>query len=156
MTSTTNTAAAAESTEKAVQAFYTEKDAKGTAVSLWVTKKTKEGSPDFDGTIGDKRVAGYIHQGPRAGFISFIDSKAGKDDNGHYIQVGTANVVINAAGIPKLAITLVGQKDHTVWAEVSLKAPQDMLVAAGLDLEAQAKKKAEVAEKKAEKAAKPE
>lgn len=133
--------------EKKVQAFYSKATDKN-PISIWVTTKTKAGSPDFDGTIGEKRVAGYIHKGPKAGFISFIDSKAGKGADGNFSQIATANVVVNAAGIPKLAIKMVGQKE-AIWAECSLKVSQDMLVSAGLDVNIQATKKAEAAAKKA-------
>lgn len=147
--------------EKKVQAFYTKapkaaatpagSNAPATAaapvVSLWVTTKTQAKSPDFDGVIGDRRVAGYLHKGPKAGFISFIDSKTGKGADGKFIQVATANVVVNVAGIPKLAIKMVGQK-NTIWAECSLKVSQDTLVAAGLDLAIQSSKKEQLAAKK--------
>jgi len=150
MSNATNTPASTNTAEgeKAVQAFYTQKDSTGTPVSIWVTKKTKDGSPDFDGSIGEQRVAGYVHKGANGGFVSFIDSKAGKDEQGHYTQVGTGNIVVNAAGIPKLAIKLAG-KEESVWAECSLKLSQDQLVSMGLNLEIQAAKKAEHAAKKA-------
>lgn len=136
----------------AIQMFYTQPDSKGTPVSLWLTVKTKDGSPDLDGTIGDRRVAGYIQRGAKGAFVSFIDSKAGKGADGHYTQVGRANLVLNAAGIPKLAINLEGV-EATVWAETSLRAKQDVLVSMGLNLELQAQKKAEAADRRAAKQA---
>lgn len=138
---------------KRIQAFYIGKDdVKAPPVSLWVIDKTKPGSPDFDGTINSRRVAGYLHQGPKRGFISFIDSKAGKDAAGHYIQVATGNVVVNSAGIPKLVITLADktQPIHEIWAEVSLKLSVELQVAAGLNLKKQAANKAAHLAKKAQ------
>lgn len=137
---------------KAVQMFYTRTDSKGVPVSLWLTVKTKDNSPDLDGTIGDRRVAGYIQHGSKGSFLSLIDSKLGKGENGRYTQVGRANLVLNAAGIPKLAISLEGV-EGTVWAETSLRANQNVLVSMGLNLEAQATKKAEAAARRAETAA---
>lgn len=132
----------------AVQMFYTRPESAGVPVSLWLTKKTKEGSPDLDGTIGARRVAAYIQHGAKGSFLSLIDSKAGKGENGKYTQVGRANLVLNAAGIPKLAISLEGV-EATVWAETSLRADQRILVDMGLNLELQAQKKAEAADRRA-------
>lgn len=144
--STTSSAAAPAKTPN-VNAFFTPKDSKGMKISLWITHKTKDTSPDVDGAFGATRVAGWIHSGPTGKFVSFIDSKAGKDDQGHFKQLGTGRVVVNEHGIPKLAIRLYGV-EGTVWAEVSRKAPQDLLVAMGLNLQVLEQKRAAAAERK--------
>lgn len=123
-----------------IEIFYTGKDYRGTKVSLWITHKTKDGSPDIDGKVGDLRVAAYIRNGSRGPFLSFIDSTKPKDANGHYTQFGMGNIVIVAGGRAKL--TIKKPDGEVVWAEVSRKAPQELLVAMGLDLERQAQKTA--------------
>lgn len=132
---------------KRIQAFYSQKDSKGPVVSLWLSEKTQAKSPDFDGTIDGQRVAGYLQKGPKAGFVSFLDSKTGKGADGNYTQVATANVVVNRFGIPNLVIKSAGKDD--LWVECSLKLSQDTLIAAGLNLEILAAKKAEAATAKA-------
>ena len=146
---TTPAAATAAPADKKVQAFYTNKEAKGIPVSIWVHTKTKDNSPDFDGLIGEQRVSGWIQKGTKRGFISFKDgNSANKGADGFTKQIATANVVANERGIPALAITMEGQKE-SVWADVSLKLAQDVQVACGLDLEKLAANKAAHATKKA-------
>ena len=132
-------------------------------MSLWVHTKTKDGSPDFDGTIGDQRVSGWIQKGTKAGFISFKDGNSeNKGADGFTKQVATGNVIANDRGIPNLVLTMT-QADAkaprvVVWADVSLKLPQDVQVACGLDLDKLAANKADHAAAKAanvEKAAAP-
>lgn len=142
--------AAPGTVEKKVEAFYSKANATRKA-SVWVTVKTKPGSPDFDGTIEGVRVAGYLKKGPKAGFISFIDSKIGKGADGHYTQVATANVVVNPFGIPNLVVKAAGKED--LWIECSLRLNQSVLIEAGLNLEILAAKKAAAAAKKAASAA---
>lgn len=125
-----------------IEIFYTPKDSQGIKVSLWITHKTKPGSPDIDGKVGDLRVAAYIRNGPKGPFLSFIDSTKPKDANGHYTQFGIGNIVVVKGGRAKLAIKK-SDDGETVWAETSRKAPQDLLVAMGLNLEIQAQKTAE-------------
>lgn len=135
---------------KARPVFFTRLGATGMAVALWASTSTAEGAPQVEGKLGDVRVAGYVHQGPKGNFVSFIDSAKGKGEDGNYTQVATANVTPNLAGIPVLAIRLTGQTE-SVWADVSLGATQDLLVSAGLNLELQAQKKAEAAARRAAK-----
>ena len=152
----TNSAASTEGApsaeHKAVTAFYTRKDDTGPAVVLFVNEIVKPRTPAVGGTIGGVQVAGVLQEGPKSGFFNFIDSKADKDENGHYKKVATGNVVANQFGIPKLVLTMEGDK-KTIWVEVSLNAPLELLVSAGLDLELQASRKAEHALKKAAKLA---
>ena len=159
---TTTTTNAAATTEGAVAkgpraSFYTRQDFKGTKVAIWAVVKTaesKEGTPDFEGTIGETRVAGYVKTGPKASFISFIDSKAGKNAEGNYTQVGTANVFAGTRGYPSLSISMVGQPKGEngyhpqAFADCSTDLSQDFLVSLGLDLDKLAANKASFAASK--------
>lgn len=126
-----------------VLAFYSQKEHTGPKLELWINTNEKEGAPEFDGTFGENRVSAYFRQGPKGNFLALFNSA--KRDDGSHEQIGTAQVVSNVAGIPKLAMNI---NKRTMWAEVSKKVPQDMLVECGLDLGKQAaKKKAYVAQK---------
>ena len=138
--STTNEGAAAKG---ARPIFYTRQDFKGTKVAIWAVAKTAEskpGTPDYEGEIGEHRVAGYSRTGLKGDFISFIDSKAGKNAEGNYTQVGTANVFANPRGYPTLSISMVclpkGEDGFhpSAYADCSKDLSQDLLVSLGLDL----------------------
>lgn len=151
MTSAANTATnTAVVTKGARPIFYTRKDHKGAAVTLYLGTKTADRAPAIEGTIGGVRVAGFLQKGTLRGFVSFVDSAKGKGENGHYTQVATGSVVVLPTGVPALVIKAEGAEPN--WVEVSLDATQDLLVAAGLDLDKLAAKKAEMALAKAAKA----
>lgn len=120
-----------------VLAFYSQKEHTGPKIELWINTNEKLGAPEFDGTMGDRRVGAYFRQGPKGNFLAIFDSA--KRPDGMHDQMGTARVVSNIAGIPKLAISLQG--GATIWAEVSKKAPEEILLQCGLDLDKQAHKK---------------
>jgi hypothetical protein len=130
------------SKEKRVQAFYTVANAKGTPVSVWINDNDKKGAPDFDGKVGNRRVSIYLRTGKKGPFLSVLGSNKGED--GKLPQLGTANLVINAKGIPKLAIKMEG-KEETVWASVSKKIPAELMTKMGFDAEAAAAKRADAA-----------
>jgi hypothetical protein len=151
MNTKTNTSAASDNNaEKAVQAFYLSGK---TPVSLWINRVTTKGAPDFDGTIGGQRVALRIRNGANGKFIAITRSLKPSEigENGYKeAQIGSANLVVNDRGIPNLAIKLDADKDHTIWANVGLRVPQELLVAAGLNLDILAQKKAAYQARKAE------
>lgn len=151
---TSNTGAAGPGVAKKIQAFYTKPDHQGLPVSLWLNVKTKKGTPDMNGLIGDKRVIGYFRQGPKSGFIAFYDEKAGRQADGNYVHVAMGNVVVNEFGIPKLALRRI-TLNETHWAEVSLSLPVDLQVAGGLNLQLQAERRARHALRKAAQAGAP-
>lgn len=147
-TTNTNTADSRTETAKAVEAFYMRAGERGTPVSLWINRVTTKGAPDFDGTIGEQRVALRIRSGANGSFLAVTRSlkqSEVKEDGFKEAQIGTANVIVNDRGIPVLAIKLDSNPGKTVWATASLKAPQDLLVQCGLDLEILKQKKAEYA-----------
>lgn len=144
----TNTATS-NNANKGVEAFYLKGQ---TAVSLWVNQVETKGAPDFDGKIGEQRVALRIRNGGKGKFIAITrplkPAEVGADGYKER-QIGSANLIVNDRGIPVLAIKLDDQKGKTIWANVSLKAPQDLMVQAGLDLTILAEKKAAHALRKA-------
>lgn len=126
-----------------VLAFYSQKEHTGPKIELWINTNEKPGAPDFDGALSGKRIGAYFRQGRKGNFIAIFDSTQRAD--GKHDQLGTAQVVSNIAGVPKLAITFEGS---TAWAEVSRKVPEAMLVQCGLDLGKQSQKKKAYAAKK--------
>lgn len=127
-----------------VLAFYSQKEHVGPRLELWINTNEKEGAPEFDGTFGDLRIGAYCRQGVKGNFLALFNSA--KDEKGQNAQIGTAQVVCNIAGIPKIALN-VDRK--TLWAEVAKKVPMDLLVECGLDLSKQAAKKKDYLSKKA-------
>jgi hypothetical protein len=150
--------ATAPAADKKIEAFYAkpQEGKEGHVVSLWINTVTTEGAPDFDGKIDDQRVAMRIRSGAKGSFLSITKSLKPEDvkaDGYKEEQIGTANLIVNDRGIPVLAIRMLANPDATIWANVSLKAPQDLLMSAGLNLEILAEKKAQHAAAKAQKAA---
>lgn len=131
---------------KMVEAFYTRAPS-AQPVSLWILDLKTDGAPDFDGSIGGKRVAVWIRHSQRSGsFLSIHAQTKGADDR--FPQLGTANVVVNDRGMVRLAIKMEETKE-VLWASVSKKAPEDILVRCGLKLDLLAQKRASYEARKA-------
>ncbi len=141
---TDNKPAAAE--PKTFVAIFTPKGAKGPAVELFKTMTDKARAPVFDGTIDGVRASAFLRKGPKKPFLSIVGDK--KEGEANSPQIATANVVTSANGTPRLAITMTGQKE-AVFASISKKVSDEVLVTLGLDIELQSKKRAEAATKAA-------
>ena len=157
-TSNNSVAADAVVVEKKIEAFYAKPaaDSNGPTVSIWINTVTTKGAPDFDGTINGQRVAMRIRNAEKGPFIAITKSLTAAEigaDGYKEQQIGTANIIVNDRAIPVLAIHMDDNKDKTIWANTSLKAPQDLLVKAGLNLEILGQKKTDYEAMKAEKAA---
>jgi hypothetical protein len=142
---------------KKIEAFYNKpaEGKTGTVVSLWINTVTTAGAPDFDGSIGGQRVAIRIRNAAKGSFLAITKSLKAEEvgaDGYKEVQIGTANLIVNDRAIPVLAIKMNDNKDQTVWANVSLKAPQELLIAAGLNMTILAEKKAAYEAAKAAKA----
>lgn len=134
------------------EVFYT-RGSRDMEVSLRVNKVETKGAPDFDGQIGGKQVAAWIHINSATGapFLAIHRSQKGPD--GKYQQLGTARVVINDRGMVRLAITLQGERG-TLWASVTKYAPDGLLERCGYRKDVQDRKRAAFLEREAaEKAA---
>lgn len=119
-----------------VVAFYTRLMDKGDAVKLYVNSVTTRGRPDFDGFVGNQPVVVWIrrHQGKK--FLSIYGRQ--KDDKGLLPSLGTAHLVVNNRGIPKIAIRMHAHQGNlrpVIWATASPTVDQRILVDAGLDLQ---------------------
>lgn len=120
-------------------AFSTPESQKLRPVKIYINRNETRGSPDFDGKVGDTKVALYIRNGVKGTFLSLTGDK---QPDGKYFQHGTANITCVKTGVAKLAIKMAGGSD-TIWADINPEVPEDMLVRCGLDRELLAKKKAE-------------
>ncbi len=115
---------------KNVEAFYTGKSETGPKVSISINGNIKAGAPNFVGTVGDTKIAGYIRKGSRSSFIAFVGDR-GVD--GKYPQLGTGNIVVNKNAKSRLSVKMTGSEE-TIWVNVSDKISQELLVECGLDL----------------------
>ena len=130
----------AASAPRAIVAFSTPADTRSRPVQIFINRNEKQGAPDFDGKIGEKRVGVYIRNGSKGAFLSLVGDKL---PDGKYEQLGTANITPVKGGVAKLVIKLVDSPQDSIWAEIGENVPEELLVRAGLDLEKLAKKKAE-------------
>lgn len=113
--------------------FYTRSTDKGQQVALWVNTVETKGAPQLDGKIGDLAVALWIRKSSETGnFIAVFKANAGKD--GQHERLGSANVIVNKNGMPRLAINFDGGTD-TIWARVSKDISDEDLVQYGLKLD---------------------
>lgn len=153
-----NAQAQTQSAAKAVEAFYAKpaEGKPGHVVSIWVNTVTTKGAPEFDGKIDGNHVNLRIRNGANGTSIAVtrtLKKDEIKEDGYKEQTIGWANIVVNDRGYPVISIRLNADKEKVIWANVSQRAPQDLLVKAGLSLEAMAKKKAAHEASKAKKAA---
>lgn len=142
-TSTKPAADAAESDKpKTFVAIFTPGASKGPKVELFKTLSEKARAPVFDGKIDGVHVSAFLRKGPKGPFLSLVGDE--KDTNGHNPQIATARVVSNEAGVPKVAIQMANAEKGAkpLWASISKKIDDEMLVKLGLDADKQAEKRA--------------
>ena len=141
MTAAQNNAASANtenSTTGPKPVFYTRKDA-AVSVALWKNNRSeKDTAPVLTGLIDGKKVAGFLRQGPTNKFIQI--NGIVKMENGHYEDLGTANVVAGHKGYPKLVIKRDGQE---IWVDTTKEGTHEFLESLGLNIELMLKKQAE-------------
>lgn len=148
-------AAATTPAAKKIEAFFTRPSAK-VQVSLWVTDVTTKGAPQFDGKLNGKPVAVWTRKAAKGNFLSIMKrvKTDKKDEAGKVIMgfeaVATGNIVVDAKGIPKLCINMVGEKDNTIWASIRKTTPQALLDASGFNADLVATKRAAAAASAAE------
>jgi hypothetical protein len=150
-----NSAAISEGdTLKKIEAFFT-RTADKARVSLWITEQKSQktlGSPDFDGLVDGVRVVARIRNGVNGTFMAinqrFRNPTDDAEGSASYRedQIGTANLVVNGIGMPRLIIKLLGNKSEPIWASVSKKVPDELLIRAGLSFETMAARRATRAE----------
>lgn len=139
---------------KTFVAVFTPATSKGPKVELFKTMSDKARAPVFDGKIDGVHVSAFLRKGKNGPFLSLVGDK--KDEQGHNPQIATARVVTNEAGIPKVAIQMAGAEKGAkpLWASISKKIDDEMLVKLGLDAAKQAEKRAAKAAAPAPKPAK--
>lgn len=131
----------APAVDKTFVGIFTPGASKGVKVELFRTMSDKPRAPLFDGNLDGKHVSAFLRQGKKGPFLSIVGD--GKDAEGKSEQVATANVVTRASGSPALAITMADKT--TVFASISKKVDDELLVKMGLNVEKQAEKRAAAA-----------
>ena len=127
---------------KTFVAIFTPGASKGPKVELFKTLSDKARAPVFDGQLDGQHVSAFLRAGKNGPFLSLVGDA--KDEQGHNKQIATARVVSNEAGVPKVAIQMVGAEKGAkpLWASISKKVDDETLVKLGLDAEKQATKRA--------------
>ena len=146
-------AAPAEAAAKTFVAFFTTPEDKGPKVELFKNMSVKPRAPLFDGKIDGVKVSAFLRKGPKGNFLGLAGDK--DEATGLSADLGAANVGTRQNGIPVLVIDLKkadGTK-QTVFASISKKVDNEMLVNLGMNVEKQAEKRATAAAKAAAKAA---
>lgn len=137
---TENKPAATEASEKAKTfvGIFTPAEAKGPKVELFRNISDNEKAPLFGGTIDGQKVSAFLRQGPKSPFLSIVDNEKGGEGK----QIATANVRTRENGAPMIVID---KGEEKIFASVSKKVEDDLLVKMGLNLETQAEKRAKFA-----------
>lgn len=121
--------------------FYTREDA-AVKVALWKsTRSEKSNAPVLTGNIAGVKVAGFLQQGPKGLFLSFV---AEKKQGSNYDQVATANVVAGHMGYPKLLLKMADKSQ--VWADTSKLGTHELLSGLGLNVQMMLDKQAKAQE----------
>jgi hypothetical protein len=130
-----------------IEAFY-KKEKDRVIVSLWIVDPKAAGAPDFDGTIDGQVVNVRIRNGVNGAFMAInkrVDTGETNADGKpvfHEEQLGTANLVVNSNGMPRMVIKLNANKAEPVWASISKKVPDELLARAGLNFKTMAERRA--------------
>lgn len=138
---------ATDATASKVEAFY-KKEKDRVIVSLWIVDPKIQGAPDFDGTIDGQVVNVRIRNGVNGAFMAVnkrVDTGEVTADGKQVFreeQLGTANLVVNSNGMPRMVIKLNTNKAEPIWASVSKKVPDDLLAKAGLNFQTMAERRA--------------
>lgn len=116
--------------QKVRPVFYTHAGSKTVPVALWGSDGSKEGQPEFDGEIDGRPVLLWKRVSEKTGkFLAIFDAKMGPDER--YVRIGSANVVVNARGMIRLAIRINGRPEP-IWASVTKSATIERLAEYGL------------------------
>lgn len=135
-------------TEKAAAktfvAFFTKEGDSGPKVEIFKSTSEKAKAPLFDGKVGNDHVSLFLRNGTKGHFLGVVGNK---DAEGKSPNLGTANVVTTKRGTPRLAINMkdADGKKTVIFASISKKVDQEMLVKIGLNETKQATKRAAAA-----------
>jgi hypothetical protein len=135
---------------KTYVAFFTREEAKGPKVEIFKNLSDKARAPLFDGKIDDVHVSMFLRKGPKGQFLGLVGDKKEGDERSP--DLGTANIVTTTSGSPRLAINMKnadGTKAEVIFASISKKVDNEMLVKIGLNEAKQIEKRATAAAKAA-------
>lgn len=102
---------------------------KQAGVRLFRGKSTSAKAPVLSGSIGDQNVVLFLRQKNDGVFMGVLSKNA----DGSFTNLGTANMVSNYSGYPRLLIKLAG-KDQ-IWSTAMRAADDALLQKLGLDVE---------------------
>lgn len=112
---------------KAVVALFT-RGAGHIEMTLFVSTSANDRAPVYSGLLNGKRVSAFLRPSGKRPFLSIVDNEMGGDGK----QVATGNFIVNAAGIPLLAVRLEGS-DKTAWVSVGKAISDEALINMGVD-----------------------
>ena len=117
------------SPSKAAVALFT-RDGAPNRLILFVSTSVNDRTPVYSGLLNAKRVSAFLRTKAKRPFLSIVDNEIG----GTGEQVATGNFIVNASGIPLLAMRMEGS-DKTAWVSVGKAISDESLIAMGVDPE---------------------
>lgn len=114
---------------KAAVALFT-RDGAPNRLILFVSTSANDRAPVYSGLLNAKRVSAFLRTKAKRPFLSIVDNEIG----GTGKQVATGNFIVNASGIPLLAMRMEGS-DKTAWVSVGKAISDESLIAMGVDAE---------------------